>query len=66
MVSYVQVAVWAGLLKTLVCVNHWLNIFTGGYLLTNGHILLVEVNQWSNCLTSGKIPVKVSRSLEVG
>ena len=42
MVSYVQVAVWAGLLKTLVCVNHWLNIFTGGYLLTNGHILLVE------------------------
>ena len=31
-----------GLLKTLVSVNHWLNLLTGAYLLTDGQILLLE------------------------
>ena len=31
-----------GLLKTLVSGNYWLNLLTGGYLLTDGQILLLE------------------------
>ena len=39
--EYVDTSPGPGCSK-LVSVNHWLNLLTGGYLLTDGHILLLE------------------------